>query len=237
MIQKVCADLSRISAWFRRHFGGRLGIPLCGETSIEDGSPNANPLQNISARPAPLEKDPLRATPREDTVTTTDFAKVGSSSGDALRDVPPRPTSPEDDPLETPNTETMFVSSNSKTASNLCGVCSKVPAWFWKQKVEDGDEISVELQPFSEMRAGAQNGCGLCQALCASHDVKNGEKESDDNIQGLGTAKLVKHRRGGGDDIICQFQEVKFLSIEVLPVPSFWSKSLHTSCRVYVHVN
>ncbi|EGO57053.1 hypothetical protein NEUTE1DRAFT_102293 [Neurospora tetrasperma FGSC 2508] len=133
-----------------------------------------------------------------------------------------RPTPPEDESSRYSNTETIFISSNCPTATKLCGVCSKIPAWFWTWEFGKGAEISVELQPFKEMRAEAQNGCGLCKLLCSGSYRAGWNKVVISTL--FGTGKLVKKRtiENVVYGISCQFEEAEASLGEVYPIPSSW---------------
>ncbi|KAK3490259.1 heterokaryon incompatibility protein-domain-containing protein [Neurospora hispaniola] len=115
------------------------------------------------------------------------------------------PTPPEDESSGDSNTQTIFVSSNDKAVTKLCGICSKIPAWFWTRELENDEEISVELQPFKEMQTEAQNGCGLCQLLCSEEYYNEWGYVLTNTLLELGTGKLVKNRKRG-----------------FIPIPSPW---------------
>ncbi|KHE79613.1 HET-domain-containing protein [Neurospora crassa] len=135
------------------------------------------------------------------------------------------PTPPEDESSGNPNTQTIFISSNSKAVTKLCGVCSKIPAWFWTRKLEEETEISVELQPFKDMQTEAQNGCGLCQLLCSGSYHAGWHDVATHTLLELGTGKLVKKRTAMlvvDYRVSGQFNEAEALLGEITPIPSSW---------------
>ncbi|KAK3489734.1 heterokaryon incompatibility protein-domain-containing protein [Neurospora crassa] len=134
------------------------------------------------------------------------------------------PTPPEDEFSGNSNTQTIFISSNSKAVTKLCGVCSKVPAWFWTRELEKDEEISVDLQPFKGMQTEAQNGCGLCKLLC-SGIYYNVYRVATSTLLQSGTGKLVKEPPATWDvdyRVWGQFNEAKASLGGVTPIPSSW---------------
>lgn len=144
-------------------------------------------------------------------------------------------TPPENESSGNSNTETILISSNDPTATKLCGVCSKVPAWFWTREFEEGTEISVELQPFKEMQTEAHSGCGLCKLLCSGSYSAGWHDVATSTLLESGTGKLVKKRTAMlivDYRVSGQFNEAEALIGGVLPIPSSWRKS-HIQALTY----
>ncbi|EAA26535.1 hypothetical protein NCU03484 [Neurospora crassa OR74A] len=138
------------------------------------------------------------------------------------------PAPPEDESSGNSNTQTIFISSNSRAVTKLCGVCSKIPSWFWSRELEKDEEISVELQPFKDIQTEAKNGCGLCKLLCSGEYYNGWHVVATKTLLELGTGKLLKKRTAMllVDYRICgQFNETEASLGGFIPIPSPWLRS------------